>query len=265
MNKKILMASLGVLAIGAVAVFTQPSFRTSLRHLTSLAITTPDGPSIHPTADLAFTSEDGKKMYHLITTNADGQQIITDVEVPDSYMEDGNGTVLSTKIEWPHNFPRDVLDVTKEYYSSESVAVWAPWFQKNYAELFNTQRDDIRKKLIIEEQDLIKKTGELTAKNTSLTTCANSLAPVKAAFETAEALVTQETTDLAEARQSLIDKTELLKVKNAEAISANALMKTRYDDFYKEYNTTIPERKLAIKKEITANTNKIAANKKLIP
>jgi hypothetical protein len=33
-------------------------------------------------------------MYHLITTDKDGKQVTIDVEVPDSYMEDGNGTAL---------------------------------------------------------------------------------------------------------------------------------------------------------------------------
>jgi hypothetical protein len=88
MNKKILMVSLGVLAIGAVAVFTQPS----LRNLASSALEEfdPPAPLEDTTGDMnvpaimprPYTNTKGKKIYQLITTDAEGKKIVTEVEVP---------------------------------------------------------------------------------------------------------------------------------------------------------------------------------------
>lgn len=63
------------------------------------------------------------------------------------------------------------------------------------------------------------------------------------------------------AKEEAQNKINLLATKNAELIVTNNTLTVSLADMNTELTKTIPARKVAIKKEIAANTAKIAANK----
>lgn len=140
MNKKILLSSLGVLAIIGVAILSPAG---SLLRSSSISTGDTNVPGVMPNRpDRRFTSEDGKKMYTL-TFNADGTRKYS-VEVPTSYTDtytDEYGT-HEQPIDWEFDFPREVVSnmaLSQEYYSAESVAKWAPVFYRDQSSLFEKE------------------------------------------------------------------------------------------------------------------------------
>lgn len=148
MNKKILLASLGVIALGG-------AFFLNSGGISSLMSTVITGtPSDNTTAVMNkryFVSEDGKNMYTL-TYNKDGSRKYS-VEIPKEYIDtytDQFGP-HEQPIVWPFtDFPREVVSnmaLNQEYYSAESVAKWAPVFFKNYSSGNDTNPGPFEKEL----------------------------------------------------------------------------------------------------------------------
>lgn len=149
MNKKILLSSLGVLAIIGVVILSPAG--SSLRS-SSIGTGDTNVPGVMPNRpDRRFTSEDGKNMYTL-TYNKDGSRKYS-VEIPKEYIDtytDQFGP-HEQPIVWPFtDFPREVVSnmaLNQEYYSAESVAKWAPVFFKNYSSGNDTNPGPFEKEL----------------------------------------------------------------------------------------------------------------------
>ena len=140
MNKKVLLASLGIIALSVVLLISS----RDISSLMSNVITGMPSDNISTVINKRyFLSEDGKSMYTL-TYNQDGSRKYS-VEIPKEYIDtytDEFGP-HEQPIEWPFiDFPREVISnmaLGQEYYSAESVVKWAPVFYRDQSSLFEKE------------------------------------------------------------------------------------------------------------------------------
>jgi hypothetical protein len=192
-----------------------------------------------------------------------------------------------------------VLDVTKEYYSSESVAVWAPWFMKENNELFKKEAEALENLIQFLDSSLSRPSTnkfpgiraqyaatvsayEICQTSTDTAKYPNSIPNREAALKASRDLLTTDTV-AKEVLQRKLDELARLKDGTPGSVTDKGITRTETDlkierdntlpARIKEINTTIAANEKAFpdsktQAKVTAalkvNNGKIAANQKVI-
>lgn len=269
MNKKILLVSLGVIALGG-ALFLSSGGISSLTSSVLNSI-----PSDNTSAVMNkryFVSEDGKNMYTL-TFNEDGSRKYS-VEIPKEYIETYTDEYGSHEqpIAWPFtDFPREAVNnasLTTDYYLSSAITKWATWYKKEYTQYFEKELVELRSGLTSSKTQVAAIDARLKKQQEVVKACTEVTVPAaERKLSDAHERLSNDTRD----QKLLTDSIAAVTTKETELSGLLSTITTSQTDLTKELNKTIPARLAEIKKIITANdatvksnTAKIAANTKTI-